>query len=217
MPLRFRQWPPGLTPVHKPETPKTGLARLRARLLQCACLAGLALATSVAGVVHAQDTGVEIRHASTRLDEGVWFVDARIDYRLSRDTLEALQNGIPLTFELQVRVDRDRAWLPDETVAELRQHQELSWQPLSRGYLVRNVNSGDQRAHGTLYAALNDLGRVTGLPLVDAALLDPESRYEVGLRAVLDEQKLPGLLQMLAFWDDDFTLESEWFWWSLGN
>jgi Domain of unknown function (DUF4390) len=167
------------------------------------------------GLLHAQETGVEIRDASTRLDAGVWYLSASIDYRLNRDTLEALQNGIPLTFELQVELTRRRDWLPDEDVAQLRQDFELSWQPLSRGYLVRNKNSGDQRAHTTLYAALKDLGRISDLPLIDAALVDDAEDYEVGLRAALDQQQLPGPLRMLAFWDDDFTLESDWYRWDL--
>ena len=179
-----------------------------------AALAGL-VGLLCAGFLQAQETGLEIRNASTRLDAGVWYLAARIDYRLNRDTLDALQNGIPLTFELQVEVTEDRNWLPDEEVAALRQDYELSWQPLSRGYLVRNKNSGDQRAHTTLFAALNDLGRITALPLIDAALIEQDKDYEVRLRAVLDQQQLPGPLRMLAFWDDDFTLESEWYRWNL--
>ena len=168
-----------------------------------------------AGVLSAQETGLEIRTASTTLDRGVWYLSARIDYRLNRDTLEALQNGIPLTFELQVELSERRRWLPDEDVAALRQQFELSWQPLSRGYLVRNTNSGDQRAHSTLFAALNDLGRIAALPLIDADLIAEDESYEVSLRAVLDQQQLPGPLRMLAFWDEDFTLESEWHRWNL--
>ena len=168
-----------------------------------------------AAVLHAQETGLEIRNASSRLDGGVWYLSARIDYRLNRDTLDALQNGIPLTFELQVDVTEERRWLPNVDVASLRQDFELSWQPLSRGYLVRNKNSGDQRAHTTLFAALNDLGRIQALPLIDAALIDENKDYLVRLRAVLDQQQLPGPLRMLAFWDDDFTLESEWYRWNL--
>ncbi len=167
------------------------------------------------GFLQAQETGLEIRNASTRLDAGVWYLSARIDYRLNRDTLDALQNGIPLTFDLQVELAAVRNWLPDEDVASLRQSYELSWQPLSRGYLVRNKNSGDQRAHTTLFAALNDLGRISDLPLIDAALIDEDTDYVVSLRARLDQQQLPGLLRMLAFWDDDFTLESEWYRWDL--
>lgn len=174
------------------------------------------LATSLMPTpAHAQETGLEIRNADTRLDNGVWYLDARIDYRLNRETLEALQSGIPLTFELQVEVVELRRWWLNADVASLRQQFELSWQPLSRGYLVRNKNSGDQRTHTTLFAALNDLGRVTGLPLIDAALIDRDRDYEVSLRAVLDQQQLPGPLRMLAFWDDDFTLESDWYLWRL--
>ncbi len=167
------------------------------------------------GTLHAQETGLEIRNASTRLNAGVWYLYAHIEYRLNRETLDALQSGIPLTFELQVEVERNRSWLPDEDVASLRQYFELSWQPLARGYLVRNKNSGDQRTHTTLYAALNDLGRITSLPLIDAAIIDEGEKYAVSLRAVLDQQQLPGPLRMLAFWDDEFTLESEWYRWRL--
>lgn len=175
----------------------------------------LLMAMLFAGNVHAQETGLEIRNAGTRLDDGVWYLTARIEYRLNRSTLDALQSGIPLTFELQVEVERSRNWLPDEDVASLRQYFELSWQPLARSYLVRNKNSGDQRTHTTLYAALNDLGRITALPLIDAAIIDEREEYEVSLRAVLDQQQLPGPLRMLAFWDDGFTLESEWYRWTL--
>jgi hypothetical protein len=168
-----------------------------------------------AGSLDAQEVGLEIRNASTRLNAGVWYLSARIEYRLNRETLDALQSGIPLTFELRVDLARNRRWIPDEDVASLRQYYELSWQPLARGYLVRNKNSGDQRAHTTLYAALNDLGRISALPLIDAAIIDEGEEYEVSLRAVLDQQQLPGPLRMLAFWDDGFTLESEWYRWPL--
>lgn len=179
--------------------------------------AALAVLTAMlcVGTAHALKTGLEIRNASTRLNGGVWYLNARIEYRLNRETLDALQSGIPLTFELQVEVQKNRNWLPDEDIASLRQYYELSWQPLARGYLVRNKNSGDQRTHTTLYAALNDLGRIRLLPLIDAAIIDEGDKYDVKLRAVLDQQQLPGPLRMLAFWDDGFTLESEWYRWDL--
>jgi hypothetical protein len=167
--------------------------------------------------VLAQETGIEIRTGTTRLEEGVWYLSASIDYRLNREILEALQNGIPLSFELEVELNRERTWMPDAEVALLRQEYELSWQPLSRGYLVRNLNSGDQRAHTTLYSALQDLGTVNALPLIDAALLEADERYEVALRAALNQLKLPGPLRMLAFWNDDFSLESDWYRWPLAG
>lgn len=196
-----------------------GLCRRLAALLPAGpiVLAGMLTGTGwlLPATAQAQEAGIEIRDAGTTKKEGVWYLNARIDYRLNRETLEALQSGIPLTFELQVEVSELKRWWLNADVASLRQQYELSWQPLARGYLVRNKNSGDQRAHTTLFAALNDLGRITALPLIDASLIDDSRRYEVSLRAVLDQQQLPGPLRMLAFWDDNFSLESDWHHWRL--
>lgn len=175
----------------------------------------LALQSLWGSAARAQEAGIEIRDGTTQLVDGVWYLSARIDYRLNREVLEALQSGIPISFELQVELTSTRNWMPDADVAELRQDYELSWQPLSRGYLVRNLNSGDQRAHASLYSALNDLGSIAALPLIDAALLDDGDSHEVALRAALNQQKLPGPLRLLAFWNDDFTLESDWYRWPL--
>lgn len=164
----------------------------------------------------AQSTGLAIRDGSTRLQDGTWYLSARVYYGLNRDALEILQSGITLTFALQVDVERQRRWWLNETLVSLRQEFELAWQPLSRVYVVRNRETGDQRAHITLFAALNDLGLIKDLPVIEAALLlQPDSEYRVGLRAKLDQQQLPGPLRFLAFWDDDYALESEWYWWPL--
>lgn len=164
----------------------------------------------------AQQSGADIRHGSTALRNGVWYLTAEIEYRLSRRALDALQNGVPLSFELEVDLVRERRLLPNASVASLKQDYELSWQPLARSYLVKNLNSGNQQTHGTLYGALNDLGRIVELPLIDAALLGPGT-YVVGLQARLDQKKLPGPLRLLSFWDDGLSLESDWHEWRLGN
>lgn len=165
--------------------------------------------------VRAQEGGFEVRNAATVLQDGVYYLSARIDYRLSHKAYDALQNGIGLTFQLEVELHRQRDWMPDSEVATLRQQYRLSYEPLARSYMVRNLNSGDQQSYSTLYAALSALGRVNSLPLIDASLLEPNAPYVASLRAVLDPQALPGPLRMLAFWDKGLTLESDWYRWTL--
>lgn len=194
----------------RPDPARSGVRR---RLAWVCCLAAVlfpAIAT-----LKAEDSGLDIRRARTTLVDGVWHLSARIKYRLSRNALDALQNGIPLTFELQGEVTRERLWLPDDVIARVHQNFELSWQPLSLSYVVRNRNSGVQRSYTTLYAALSELGRLADIPLVEATRLDAGTSYRVGLRAVLDQQQLPGPLRLLAFWDGGFTLESDWYRWRL--
>jgi Domain of unknown function (DUF4390) len=108
-----------------------------------------------------------------------------------------------------------RGYWPDATVAELEQTYELSYHALSQRYLVRNLNTGEQQDFGSLQAALEQLGDVRGLPVIDADLVQGDSRYEVFLRAVVDLSTTPAALQWLLFWTDDWSTTSEWFRWPL--
>lgn len=187
-----------------------------ARRMLYRLLAGLLL---LAGTQAAPAQGVEgsfeVRNASSRLADGVWYASARIEYRLSPQAIEALENGVPLTIEMQFEISRLRRFWLNASVASLRQSYQLSYQPLSQAWLVRNLNSGEQRSFTTLFAALSDMGRVADLPLIDAALLEPGEVYYGWLRVVLDQETLPGPLRLLAFWRDGLRLESEWYRWTL--
>lgn len=176
----------------------------------------LALLTVAAGAVDAKDEPFEIRSASSRLSEGVWFATARIDFRLSNDALEALENGVELTIQLQIEVMRDRRFWLDDKVASLKQNYLLSYQPLSERYVIKNLNSGEQKSFATLFSALNNMGRVVDLPIIDASILKPEAAYEISMRAVLDQDTLPGPLRLIAFWSEGFRLVSDWYTWKLG-
>ena len=100
---------------------------------------------------------------------------------------------------------------------ELKQGYELSYQPLSERYVIKNVNSGEQNSFATLFSALNYMGRVVDLPIIDASILDPDARYEVSMRAILDQDTLPGPLRLIAFWSEGFRLVSNKYTWKLGD
>lgn len=189
------------------------------RLIWLMALVVLALpALAPVRAAAADDEGdVEIRTAGTRLEAGVWYVSANVEYRLSTEAREALNSGLTLTFQLDIELVRTRRWLPDDAIASLLQSYQLSYQPLTQRYVVRNLNSGQQTSYVTLLAAVSELGRVRNLPLIDAALLDPDAAYEIAMRAGLDRQTLPGPLQMLAFWNAGLDLQSDWWRGRLGE
>lgn len=166
-------------------------------------------------VAYSKHQPFEIRNADSRLYQGVWLATALIDFRLSEEALSALDNGVVLTIELQVRLNRVRRFWLDKEIATLAQRFELSYQPLSERYVVRNLNSGEQNSFATLFSALNGMGRIVDLPIIDAALLAADERYEIAIRVVLDQNTLPGPLQLLAFWSSGFRLESDWYVWML--
>jgi len=152
----------------------------------------------------------EVRSATTSMVGGVHTLDARLQLVLSSEALEALSSGVPLTIELQLELIRVRRFVWDDAAAELALRYELEYRPLSQRYIVRNRNSGDQDSFATLYSALNNLGRVQGLPIIDDALLEADKKYRVRLRAMLNTQQYPAPLRLLFFWRDQWQLKSEW-------
>ena len=157
----------------------------------------------------------EVRSAESKLSDGVHTLDARLQLVLSSEALRALSSGITLTIELQLEVIRVRRWYIDNLEAELAIRFELEYRALSQRYIVRNLNSGDQDSFATLYSALNNLGRVQRLPVIDDALLEADSDYRVRLRALLQTRQYSAPLRLLFFWRDQWQLETEWSEWML--
>jgi hypothetical protein len=157
----------------------------------------------------------EVRDARTELRNGVYLLSAAIDYRLSTEARDALQAGVPLVIRLDVEISHPRRWWFDNDAADLRQSYQLEYHALSERYLVRNLNSGEQTSFGSLSPALESLGAVRRLPLIDAAVLEEERGYDVRMRAVLDEEQFPGPLRLLAFWRRDWSIASDWYRWPL--
>jgi len=180
-----------------------------------ACLVVLGFGAALAQDNIDREGYFEVRSASTHIVNGVHSLDARLQLVLSSEALAALESGVTLTIELQLQVIRDRRLYFDAVDAELAVRFELEYLPVSQRYIVRNLNSGDQDSFATLYSALNSLGRVQGLPVIDDALLSAGRDYRVRLRAMLNTESYPATLRLLFFWRGEWQLQSEWYEWSL--
>ncbi|MEX2126501.1 MAG: DUF4390 domain-containing protein [Woeseia sp.] len=181
---------------------------------------GLLIALPSVLLVYAQDRPsregyFDVRSASTAVIDNVIVLEARLQLVLSDEALDALDSGVPLTIELKLEAVRERRFLPDATDAELTLRYELGYRPLNQRYIVRNRNSGDQDSFATLYSALNNLGRIQDLPVVDESVLAADASYRMRLQALLNTQQYPAPLRLLFFWRDQWQLKSEWFEWSL--
>lgn len=180
-----------------------------------AAVAGLFVALSLAGGALHADEGIEVLQASTRLQAGVWYLDADIAYVLNDAALEALDSGLALEVELTIRLTQRRRLVWDATFAELKQRYQLQYHALTERYIVRNLNSGEQATFGSLAGALEVLGTVRGLPVIDDALLSRGERYFVNVRAVLDIKQLRGPMALVRFMWNDWRLASDWVEWRL--
>ena len=155
-----------------------------------------------------------IKSLETRLEQGVYHLDSRIEYSLSDEALNALKSGVPFLILMNIEVEQVR-WYWNKNLAELEQGYLLLYHALSEKFIVHNLNSGVQEHYSSLEAALNALGRISKLPLIDAKLLDPDMRYQIKMRTYLDIESLPAPMRPLAYISSDWQLDSDWVSWPL--
>jgi hypothetical protein len=159
--------------------------------------------------------GFHVRSADSRLVDSVYMLDARIDYRFSDPTLEALQNGVPLIVLVDIEVEQVRKWWFNKTIAELQQGYLLLYHALTEKYIINNLNSGVQENYDSLGSALAALGRINDLPLLDANLVKMNEQYQVNLQTYLDLEALPAPMRPIAYISSQWRLESDWYQWPL--
>jgi hypothetical protein len=157
----------------------------------------------------------EVRSADLELKDGVYHLNARIELPISEAVRRGLAEGVPLTLEVDLEVERVRQLLPNSKVAELTQRYHLQYNAVSGHYVLHNDNSGQQESLGTIDAAIESLSEIKSLPVLDRALLSSERRYEASVRAKVDYGSVPFTLRVLMFWVNEWHRESDWYTWTL--
>jgi hypothetical protein len=163
----------------------------------------------------AEAGGFRVASAKTHLDGETYVLDARILYGFSDLALEALDNGVPLTIEVHVQVRSRDAWIWDDTLLDRRLRYAIRYKPLSERFLVSQLPGEGGRSFVTRDAAIAALGEIKGLPLVSAARLDPDTRYDVHLKAELDIEELPLPLRPMAYLRPAWKLSTGWTKWPI--
>jgi uncharacterized protein DUF4390 len=193
-------------------------ARINSRYLpRLLCLAGAALSALIlAQPLCAEGLAgrFEVRSADLELKEGVYHLNARIDLPITEAVRRGLVEGLPLTLEVDLDIERVRQLLPNSRVAELTQRYRLQYNAVSARYILRNENSGQQESLGTMDEAIAHLSEVHSLPALDKALIAADRRYEGRVKARIDFGTVPFTLRLLMFWVSDWHRESDWYAWT---
>jgi len=175
----------------------------------------VAIATAAVQARAADVDRFQVTHARTRLVDGVYLLDARIDFHFSEESRAALDNGVPLTVLIDIDVIRVRDHLWDKEVTRMQARYRIRTHPLSGRYLLANLNSGQQRAYRDYAEMRAALGRISDFPMIDQALVKSDARYRVRLRPRLDIEALPSPLRPLAYLRSLWRSPNKWSEWPL--
>jgi hypothetical protein len=198
------------------QTQLTGMSMYVGARSLCASLLVFA-ALACPHILYAGEAGeFRIRDAHVWHDEDGWFLDAQYGIRLSTGAQEALENGIPLVFELRAQIIKKHKWLWDVVEYERTQFRQLQYHALSRSYLVKDITAGSQGVYNRLDDALLAAGIIDSLLLTDETLASDRD-YVVRLRGSHDVESLPTPVRLLAYVSSEWDMNSKWYAWPLAR
>ena len=159
--------------------------------------------------------GFKVLHASSSLDQDRYTVDIDFALLFSDESLEALDNGVPVVIVVEYEVLEQRDYLWDKTILEMEDRFELRYQSLTKRHLITDLATGKRQSYGRRFSAVNALSRIEDRPIVFLSQLDPGKNYQAKVRIHLDIEALPAPLRLPAYLSKEWDLQSDWYEWPL--
>ena len=170
-------------------------------------LLALAFAFVGAGVSAVHAGSIEpIAAAINAGDEG-YVLSAEFNVDLGARLEEAVARGVPLYFNLEFNLERNRWYWLNEHAAGVTIHYRLSYNALTRQY--RLSFGGLHQSFSGLAEALRVLSRVASLPIADKGALKTGETHAAAVRLSLDRSQLPKPFQVDALSNRDWQVDSK--------
>ncbi len=138
---------------------------------------------------------------------------ATVDFTLSEEVLSAIYHDIPILFKTEIILFEKSKFLgfPIETTQKkIEYYTELYAYGVNRYYVLYNHRNHKRQTFQTLEDALQTLGTLQALPVVNQSVLLSGKHYFLKVRISLDRWKLPPPLFMNALLNPLWQLDSGW-------
>lgn len=162
-----------------------------------------------------KETVLQIKDVEVRLVDDNYVLLAGIDYQLGFKVHEALQSGVPLFWNISIKVWQHHRFFWDQTIIDKTVRYRIQYHALLNMYRIRNEQDGKMENFSTLVSALDAMSLSYGLNLIDQSELQKEERYFVGLKVFLDRDALPLPLRPMAYINPQWYSTSDWKIWPL--
>jgi len=164
---------------------------------------------------YADQFAAEVTQAEIKLQGESYVFSTNIVYNLSEKAKDALQNGVPLFWNLQVKLQQQRKFIWNLTLLDAEIRYRIQYHALLNMYRVINEGNGEIYNFSTLSAALDLMSVVIDIPLMVPNVLDPEKHYLCAVKVNFDRDALPLPLRPIAYIDPQWYLSSDWTLWPL--
>ena len=163
----------------------------------------------------AKASAIEVSYLNVAKLNNELRLDAEIAYELNSEVREALINGIPLMFQVEVQVVALKDWRWNKVISSVVKTHTLKYHALSKQYILENHESGERDSYPDLESVLTQQGRLSAMYIAETDYLDEKEQHVVQLRSRLLSNKLPLPLRMKSYFSPKWRLSSGWYEWPL--
>lgn len=176
----------------------------------------------------------EINNAQISVQNDDYLLSADLVYKLSDDAKQALQNGVPLFWDVQILLERPRNFLWNKTLATINIRYRIQYHALLNLYRVTIVQTpsvktyqtesvhhlkdslkGEVYNFSTLFSALDFMSDLRHIPLLKSSPMPSEKPMFAKIKVSFDRDALPLPLQPIAYLKSEWYLSSDWTLWPL--
>lgn len=165
--------------------------------------------------VQAKTSAIEVNYLNVIKLNDELRLDAEIVYELNSEVREALINGIPMVFQVEVQIVSLQNWLWDKVIITTVKTHMLKYHVLSKQYVLENLESGESVSFPDLESVLTKQGNVSAMYIAEVDYLKEQESYVVQLRSRLLSSELPLPLRMKSYFSPKWRLDSGWYQWPL--
>lgn len=158
--------------------------------------------------------GITITQPALYSDPHRIWVNAEFQYTLEPPVIDAMKNGIPLVFRAEYVIEAQQPiWEENRVLHRIEHRFILSYREFTNRYYLISLQNQSHGTYDTLEAALRRMqARHTAIE-IEREKLDKARRYQAKLRASLDSNAMPGLMQPYFYtpylWPE-WKLDSGW-------
>jgi hypothetical protein len=141
---------------------------------------------------------------------GRLLLSAAVKDCFTKEMLEGVQNGIPVTFRFKIRLERLRSWWLNQTVNSLGINHTLSYDPIRRDYQVAFSEYDQPRSTRSLAEAEQMMAELDKIELARLDKLIAGEKYALRIKATLVENTLPLSIHSLIPFYSIWNFETDW-------
>ncbi|WP_438969580.1 DUF4390 domain-containing protein [Methylophaga sp.] len=143
-----------------------------------------------------------------------YVLSAQVSYPLTPRVVEALENGVPITFIQELELNKSfpilgNFWQWETTLWETTLRYQLRFHALSEQYIILSLDTEHQRNFPNLEGALMALGKITDLTVPPEHTHNTEDLI-LRIRSGLDLNALPTPMRPGAIISSKWQLTSPW-------